>query len=89
METIYILMVLTILITAITILLIHYEFNDSKKEYESLKKKIEDRTTEINDFISSQNNNIMTIKKFDKELCKMNEFSDLNRCKILNLSEGE
>ena len=31
----------------------------------------------------------MTIKKFDKELCKMNEFSDLNRCKILNLSEGE
>ena len=39
METIYILMVLTILITAITILLIHYEFNDSKKEYESLKKK--------------------------------------------------
>ncbi len=82
-------MVLTILITAITILLIHYEFNDSKKEYESLKKKIEDRTTEINDFISSQNNNIMTIKKFDKELCKMNEFSDLNRCKILNLSEGE
>lgn len=82
-------MVLTILITAITILLIHYEFNDSKKEYESLKKKIEDRTTEINDFISSQNDNIMTIKKFDKELCKMNEFSDLNRCKILNLSEGE
>ena len=82
-------MVLTILITAITILLIHYEFNDSKKEYESLKKKIEDRTNEINDFISSQNHNIMTIKKFDKELCKMNEFSDLNRCKILNLSEGE
>ena len=82
-------MVLTILITFITILLIHYEFNDSKKEYESLKKKIEDRTTEINDFISSQNDNIMTIKKFDKELCKMNEFNDLNRCKILNLSEGE
>ena len=82
-------MVLTILLTLTIIILINYEFNDSKKEYESLKKKIEDRTTEINDFISSQNDNIMTIKKFDKKLCKMNEFSDLNRCKILNLSEGE
>ena len=81
-------MIITILLLIITIFVLNYEFTNSKKEYELLEKKLKDRTNEINDFITTQNYNIIEMKKFDHELCKNNLFTNLNRCKIINLSEG-
>ena len=77
------------LLLIITILLSKYDFNDSKIEYESLQKKLEDKTKKINDFFDEQNNDVNKLKNFDEKLCNNPILSNLKKCNIFNLSEGE